>query len=137
MSRKQVLEGFIGINIFDHFLFFFNFNDCFVEPPLHFKPTYKLDINSDLYDSGSKKRIPAWTDRILYVNRGIECIAYNADFDLKTSDHRPVYASFRIHIKCNQQKQNSSNNSTIKTNKEFDYKIQPKFSSESAVCCMG
>lgn len=83
----------------------------FVEPPLHFKPTYKFDVNSDVYDSGKKRRIPAWTDRILYVSKpliatnkdettvhpvGIECISYNADFTLRTSDHRPVYASFVV-----------------------------------------
>ena len=90
----------------------------FVEPPLHFKPTYKFDVDSDVYDSGKKKRIPAWTDRILYVakplkstkdetNRneigngngsGIECISYNADFSLRTSDHRPVYSTFVVDV---------------------------------------
>lgn len=68
------------------------------EPPLHFKPTYKLDRNSDEYDTGPKKRIPAWTDRILYVNKGISCLAYNSDPTLRTSDHRPVYASFKIEV---------------------------------------
>ncbi|XP_061684559.1 inositol polyphosphate 5-phosphatase Ka isoform X1 [Syngnathoides biaculeatus] len=47
----------------------------FEEGPLDFQPTYKFDINTDTYDSrlcrtwfafNSKKRKPAWTDRILW-----------------------------------------------------------------------
>ena len=73
----------------------------FTEPPLNFLPTYKLDIDSDVYDSGPKKRIPAWTDRVLYVRKpGFECTAYDSDVGLRTSDHRPVFASFSsvIHL---------------------------------------
>ena len=72
----------------------FHSHTLFAEPPLNFRPTYKLDFLADTYESGAKQRIPAWTDRILYVDRGMQCVAYNADFALKTSDHRPVYASF-------------------------------------------
>nr|XP_057936438.1 inositol polyphosphate 5-phosphatase Ka isoform X3 [Doryrhamphus excisus] len=47
----------------------------FEEGPLDFQPTYKFDLNTDTYDSRlyrtwfaftSKKRKPAWTDRILW-----------------------------------------------------------------------
>jgi endonuclease/exonuclease/phosphatase family metal-dependent hydrolase len=66
----------------------------YLEPPLNFKPTYKLEIDSDEYDTSKKRRIPSWTDRVLYAPKGLECVAYNADFSIRTSDHRPVYASF-------------------------------------------
>ena len=69
------------------------------EPPLNFRPTYKLDVGTDIYDTGPKNRIPAWTDRILYVDSGrLTCLAYNADFSVSSSDHKPVYASFSLAV---------------------------------------
>jgi hypothetical protein len=65
-----------------------------LEPPLNFRPTFKFDKNSDTYDSSSKQRVPAWTDRVLFYPQGLTCIAYDADMTIRTSDHRPVYASF-------------------------------------------
>lgn len=38
----------------------------FGELPIHFPPTYKYDLGTDNFDSGKKKRDPAWTDRILF-----------------------------------------------------------------------
>jgi hypothetical protein len=64
----------------------------FVEGPLNFKPTYKLDKDSDRYDTGPKRRIPAWTDRVLYKPDGVTLIEYNSDPSLKTSDHRYDFA---------------------------------------------
>jgi hypothetical protein len=71
----------------------------FEEAVIEFRPTYKFDTGSDVYDSGPKQRIPAWTDRVLYAtNAGTECMCYNSDSSLRTSDHRPVYASFCLHL---------------------------------------
>ena len=63
------------------------------EGPVTFAPTYKYDNGSDQYDSSEKQRIPAWTDRILYRGLGLRQLSY-ARAELRTSDHRPVYATF-------------------------------------------
>ncbi|CAM9157802.1 unnamed protein product, partial [Pylaiella littoralis] len=65
------------------------------EGPLNFRPTYKFDSGTDTYDTSTKQRVPAWTDRILYSGTGtVELRAYRSVRELKTSDHRPVLASF-------------------------------------------
>lgn len=108
----------------------------FSEGPLNFRPTYKFDTGTDTYDTSSKQRVPAWTDRILFsgcagagvgagaaptdgrigchgeeeegeegeeqkgaagggaATRGLQLKAYRSVEELKTSDHRPVLASF-------------------------------------------
>ncbi|CAM9772752.1 unnamed protein product, partial [Laminaria digitata] len=65
------------------------------EGPLNFRPTYKFDSGSDTYDTSSKRRVPAWTDRkgALGADK-LHLRAYRSVPDLRTSDHRPVIASF-------------------------------------------
>jgi hypothetical protein len=96
----------------------------FYEPPLTFRPTYKLDVGtSGTYDTSKKKRIPSWTDRILVrtkqmpslapggggaegdlaseellVETGTEPLLYNAHFAVKHSDHAPVTATFGMGV---------------------------------------
>ncbi|KAF8372810.1 unc-26 [Pristionchus pacificus] len=74
----------------------------FEEGPLNFAPTYKYDTFSDDYDTSEKCRTPAWTDRVLWREtnwRGgmnkVQLRAYGR-CELKTSDHRPVYALFTV-----------------------------------------
>ncbi|KAG8529820.1 uncharacterized protein KY384_005301 [Bacidia gigantensis] len=69
------------------------------EASITFAPTYKYDVGSDAYDTGEKRRAPAWCDRILC--RGGDKI-HQADYrrhDLRVSDHRPVTGLFRIKIR--------------------------------------
>lgn len=110
----------------------------FLEGPLSFRPTYKFDTGTDVYDTSAKRRVPAWTDRILYsggaragaggapadgragccgekdgeenggqkndeerqaadvraATCGMQLRTYRSVGELKTSDHRPVLASF-------------------------------------------
>ncbi|TFK55545.1 DNase I-like protein [Heliocybe sulcata] len=69
----------------------------FEEGPILFRPTYKYDVGTDNYDSSEKMRIPAWTDRILYKGKQLDLTAY-ARAELRSSDHKPVYAVFRAEI---------------------------------------
>ncbi|KAK3087489.1 hypothetical protein FSP39_006595 [Pinctada imbricata] len=72
------------------------------EGRINFKPTYKFDIDSDVYDTSSKLRIPSYTDRVLFRSKkknGIACLNYDAVMNLKVSDHRPVFGVFEALIK--------------------------------------
>ncbi|PWN44254.1 hypothetical protein IE81DRAFT_27792 [Ceraceosorus guamensis] len=67
------------------------------EGEVRFLPTYKYDFGSTLYDTSEKQRVPAWTDRILFraARPGSLTQTSYSRAELKTSDHRPVYASFK------------------------------------------
>ncbi|CAI5758141.1 unnamed protein product [Candida verbasci] len=85
----------------------------FAESEIQFPPTYKFDNGTKVYDTSEKQRIPAWTDRILYLSRKnlVKPLNYNCDQNLIFSDHRPVYATFIItaNIVNQQIKKNLSN----------------------------
>ena len=71
----------------------------FSEGPLNFRPTYKFDKLSDVYDTSKKRRIPSWTDRILFKKGDdVQLLTYDCASDVRTSDHRPVYASFLVNF---------------------------------------
>lgn len=89
----------------------------FREAPITFPPTYKYDPGSQKFDTSSKQRAPAYTDRILYkaksmgpttssafsglrrissapIPSGLKCHAYNSVQSVCTSDHKPVWGLF-------------------------------------------
>ncbi|XP_013605714.1 PREDICTED: type I inositol polyphosphate 5-phosphatase 13-like isoform X1 [Brassica oleracea var. oleracea] len=85
------------------------------EALITFPPTYKFERNrSGLggYDSGEKKRIPAWCDRVIYRDTqstpfsksNLQCpvvssvIMYEACMDVTESDHKPVRCKFHATI---------------------------------------
>ncbi|XP_015572218.1 type II inositol polyphosphate 5-phosphatase 15 isoform X2 [Ricinus communis] len=85
------------------------------EAIIRFPPTYKFDKHQPGlagYDSGEKKRVPAWCDRILYRDsrpaRVSECSLdcpvvsmisqYDACMDVTDSDHKPVRCIFSVDI---------------------------------------
>ena len=64
------------------------------EEKIKFLPTYKYIKGYNYYNVS--KRIPSWTDRILFrKNKDIKCLYYDK-INVKYSDHRPVYALFEI-----------------------------------------
>ena len=66
------------------------------EGEITFPPTFKYDKNSEDFDTSHKQRIPAWTDRVLFKPWGTRILEYKSVHDSRHSDHRPVYASFRV-----------------------------------------
>ncbi|KAK4780253.1 hypothetical protein SAY87_016359 [Trapa incisa] len=85
------------------------------EAVIKFPPTYKFERHmAGLagYDSGEKKRTPAWCDRILYRDRrsslltecSLECpvvssvLEYDACLDVTDSDHKPVRCILSVDI---------------------------------------
>ncbi|XAR48320.1 hypothetical protein NMG60_11031091 [Bertholletia excelsa] len=72
------------------------------EGKIYFPPTYKYYYNSDTYagetrESKSKRRTPAWCDRILWYGAGIMQLSYKRK-EFSFSDHRPVYATFSVEV---------------------------------------
>lgn len=85
------------------------------EAVIRFPPTYKFEKHQPGlagYDSGEKKRIPAWCDRILYRDScsstvstcSLDCpvvssiLQYEACMDVTDSDHKPVRCIFNVEI---------------------------------------
>ena len=71
----------------------------FFEGQIRFLPTYKFQDGTSEYDYN--ERVPGWTDRILFRANNLSDVIlckYSAIFDAKTSDHKPVYAIFKINF---------------------------------------
>uniref|UniRef100_A0A6I8RV86 Inositol polyphosphate-related phosphatase domain-containing protein n=1 Tax=Xenopus tropicalis TaxID=8364 RepID=A0A6I8RV86_XENTR len=74
----------------------------FKEADIHFFPTYKFDIGSDVYDTSGKQRTPSYTDRVMYKSRhedDILVLKYGSCARMKQSDHKPVFGLFTVWIK--------------------------------------
>ncbi|CAM9721724.1 unnamed protein product, partial [Ectocarpus fasciculatus] len=71
------------------------------EARVTFEPSYKYDKGSQHFDTSRKMRPPAWTDRILFSPAGplgVSSLAYTSVPGSCHSDHRPVYAKFRVRL---------------------------------------
>jgi len=76
----------------------------FEEGRISFPPTFKFDKRTDSYDTSRKRRIPAWTDRILFKAKRcaenqlnpIKLREYGCISHARHSDHRPVFARFAM-----------------------------------------
>jgi hypothetical protein len=68
----------------------------FAEGKISFDPTFKYDKGTQDFDTSPKQRIPAWTDRVLFKPKGTRVMAYDSVPLASHSDHRPVFASFRV-----------------------------------------
>lgn len=70
----------------------------FDEAPITFKPTYKYDPGTDIYDTSEKQRLPAWCDRILYKSPRVKHHYYTRH-EVLASDHRPVSAGLSVDLR--------------------------------------
>ncbi|GJV07094.1 type II inositol polyphosphate 5-phosphatase 15 isoform X2 [Tanacetum coccineum] len=85
------------------------------EAVITFPPTYKFERHQPGlagYDSGEKKRIPAWCDRVLYRDNrqdlsdkcNLKCpvvssvLQYEACMDVTDSDHKPVRCILNVEL---------------------------------------
>ena len=71
----------------------------FQEGEIKFKPTYKYNPGTDLWDDSPKCRCPAWCDRVLWRGEGVTITSYTSTDKLRVSDHKPVSASFHVDIR--------------------------------------
>ncbi|XP_011874356.1 PREDICTED: uncharacterized protein LOC105565624 isoform X2 [Vollenhovia emeryi] len=92
----------------------------FEEAAIMFPPTYKYDPGTQNFDSSSKQRTPAYTDRILFKGKShtrgyirrvshevsnshkdgvIECLVYDSVPGICTSDHKPVWGVFKTTLR--------------------------------------
>ena len=71
----------------------------FYEGKITFAPTYRFDLGTDVYDSSRKKRVPAYTDRILWkASARIKQYNYASVPSVRFSDHKPVIAYFELDL---------------------------------------
>eukprot|EP00730_Choanoeca_flexa_P004775 TRINITY_DN11798_c0_g2_i2.p1 TRINITY_DN11798_c0_g2~~TRINITY_DN11798_c0_g2_i2.p1 ORF type:complete len:902 (+),score=169.49 TRINITY_DN11798_c0_g2_i2:96-2801(+) len=76
----------------------------FEEAPITFRPTYKYDPGTSVFDTSEKQRSPAYTDRVLYYTFPgrnskviqLDCLEYVSAHEVCISDHKPVRAIFDI-----------------------------------------
>ena len=120
-NHSKTLKGdFTNILIHDQFKQYQKESSLILqmdEAPIKFSPTYKYNIGSNEYDK-NKKRIPSWTDRILFKKFSeTSPLAYNKCL-LSLSDHQPIYGLYRI--------------KTEEINKEIKQKIMKQIIKEKA-----
>ena len=69
-----------------------------------------------MYDTSPKRRIPSWTDRILYkMKQQVQLISYCCAQKIRVSDHRPVYASFKCNIDVDLDEISSEQNNFLRS----------------------
>lgn len=76
----------------------------FEEGRLNFRPTYKYQPGTDMYEQrpDKKLRAPAWCDRILWMAQEpnyVQQLTYGRSEEPNISDHKAVYSTFRVTVK--------------------------------------
>lgn len=115
--------------------------NCFegyTEGPITFRPTYKYDPGTDNYDSSEKQRAPAYCDRILWKGSNVEQLTYNSVMEIRQSDHKPVYALFRVKVKTKDEKRfKKIHEEVLKLVDKRENENQPQINVEKTVIDFG
>ncbi|KAF9156874.1 hypothetical protein BG015_011524 [Linnemannia schmuckeri] len=103
----------------------------FEEHPINFHPTYKFDVGTSTWDSSEKRRVPAYTDRILWRSKNatkdsVETLFYRSHMELTLSDHKPVSALFKLKVKTLlQDKQAEVHQAIVKELDRYENECMP------------
>uniref|UniRef100_A0A182MYE0 Rho-GAP domain-containing protein n=1 Tax=Anopheles dirus TaxID=7168 RepID=A0A182MYE0_9DIPT len=101
------------------------------EGKIIFPPTYKYNPGTDEWDSSEKSRTPAWCDRILWKGQRMELLRYNSVMQLRKSDHKPVYADFKVDAEAkDQMKLKKISEEVLKTVDKYENDNQPQITVE-------
>ncbi|XP_065091560.1 inositol polyphosphate 5-phosphatase OCRL [Ochlerotatus camptorhynchus] len=101
------------------------------EGKILFAPTYKYNPGTDEWDSSEKSRCPAWCDRILWKGSRTEQLKYDSVMQLRRSDHKPVYAVFKVDIETkDDQKFKKVHEEVLKTVDKYENDNQPQITVE-------
>ena len=107
-GKEEIEENLMDENIFTQYFFneFFQSEELkkfektdliqlgIKEGEISFPPTYKYKKNTNSYNID--KRVPSWTDRILFKNnKNIRILLYDR-VNLNLSDHKPIFGLFEI-----------------------------------------
>lgn len=97
--RKYLIDFLLSVDVLkkellnvDSVLF-----NKFDEGLITFLPTYKFDMKGKYhFEKNGEKRLPGYTDRILYQkNSSLYCTKYTS-LNIKGNDHKPVLSSFVV-----------------------------------------
>lgn len=72
------------------------------EDKIRFPPTYKYDPGTNQFDTSQKKRVPSYTDRILYKHQtttAVNPLHYDSVQEVTTSDHKPVWGMWEVKVR--------------------------------------
>lgn len=79
----------------------------FQEPDICFLPTYRFEVGTVIYDRSEKKRVPAYTDRVLYKfnaeTSDVKPVQYTSAHSISLSDHKPVLALLDVRVRVIKQ----------------------------------
>ncbi|XP_035898658.1 inositol polyphosphate 5-phosphatase OCRL-like [Anopheles stephensi] len=101
------------------------------EGKIIFPPTYKYNPGTDEWDSSEKSRTPAWCDRILWKGQRIELLRYRSVMQLRKSDHKPVYADFKVDAQAKDQAMlKKISEEVLKTVDKYENDNQPQITVE-------